>query len=297
MEDNDQLFTRQVNQLAARITEEIFIALGMKRNGLMNRIFGPLFRLPTRRFARIAARFENDVAEMGPMAGARNALPRFAMQVSSKGQKNIPLEGPVLIVSNHPGGLDSLALVSQIPRKDLKALVSDIPFLHALDDIQDHVIYVNFKAIGGMAALRTAIEHLHNGGSILLFAHGDVEPDPETMPGAVETISEWSQSVEVMLRKVPETTLVIASVSNVLLSRFITSPITRLRRQPTRKQKLAEFTQVIQQMLSPEKLQVLPHITFSNPGRFDGVCDKQMPSIIRRAQQQLKEHLKYFKNL
>ncbi len=282
--------------LSKRITEEIFIALGGKRNGPMNRIFGFLFRLPTRRFARIAARFENDVTELGPMIGARNALPKFAMQVDSRGQENIPTKGPVLIVSNHPGGLDSLALVSQIPRKDIAALVSDIPFLHALNGIQKHVIYVNFKAIGGMAALRTAIKHLRNAGAILLFAHGEVEPDPETMSGASETISDWSQSIEVMLRKVPETVLVIATISNVLLSRFVNSPITRLRRQPTRKQKLSEFTQVIQQMLSPDRLQVHPHVSFSPPMKPDGAIKKQLPSIIQRARDQLKEHLKYFKN-
>jgi hypothetical protein len=296
MEAIDKTFERQVSDLSKRITEEIFIALGGKRNGLLYRIFGPIFQLPTRRFARIAARFESDVAKLGPMMGARKALPRFSMQVVSRGKEHIPPKGPVLIVSNHPGGLDSLALVSQIPRKDITALVSDVPFLYALEGIQKHVIYVNFKAIGGMAALRTAIEHLRNGGSILLFAHGDVEPDPETMSGASETISDWSQSIEIMLRKVPETTLVIATISNVLLSRFINSPITLLRRQPTRKQKLAEFTQVIQQLLSPDKLRVLPHITFSEPIEQDRTINKQMPSIIQRATDQLQEHLKYFKN-
>lgn len=292
----DKRFEHQVSGLSKRITEEIFIALGCKRNGLMNRIFGFLFRLPTQRFARIAAQFENDVIDVGPMVGARNALPKFAMQVDTRGQENIPTKGPVLIVSNHPGGLDSLALVSQIPRKDITALVSDIPFLHALSGIQKHVIYVNFKAIGGMAALRTAIEHLRNAGAILLFAHGEVEPDPETMSGASETIPDWSQSIEVMLRKVPETALVIATISNVLLSRFVNSPITRLRRQPTRKQKLAEFTQVILQMLSPDRLQVHPHISFSHPMKLDGGIKKQMPSITQRAQEQLNEHLNYFKN-
>lgn len=292
----DKTFERLVSDLSKRITEEIFIALGGKRNGLVNRIFGPIFQIPTRRFARIATQFESDVVKLGPMIGARNALPKFAMQVVSRGQENIPSKGPVLIVSNHPGGLDSLALVSQIPRKDITALVSDIPFLHALERIQKHVIYVNFKAIGGMAALRTAIEHLRNAGSILLFAHGDVEPDPETMSGASETISDWSQSIEIMLRKVPETSLVIATISNVLLSRFIRSPITRLRRQPTRKQKLAEFTQVIWQMLFPDKLRVLPHISFSEPIEQGRAINKQMPFIIQRARDQLKEHLIYFKN-
>jgi hypothetical protein len=254
---------------------------------LASRVFGPLFKTPTRRFARIAARFENDVVNKGPQTAAANALPGFAMQVSAEGMENIPSEGPVLIVSNHPGGLDSMALVSSIPRLDIAALVSDIPFLNSMPGIRKHVIFVDFKTIGGMNALREAIQHLKEGGSLLLFAHGEVEPDPGIMQGARETIAEWSPSIEVMLRKVPETRLVIATVSNALLKRFIFSPLTRLRRNPAKRQKLGEFIQVIEQMLSPEKLQVRPEITFSKPIKVSALGnEKYLPVIIAKAQEQ-----------
>jgi hypothetical protein len=192
--------------------------------------------------------------------------------------------------------LDSLALVSQIQRRDIKALVSDIPFLHALVRIQKHFIFVDFKTIGGMAALRAGIDHLRTGGALLIFAHGEVEPDPETMVGAVETMPDWSRSIEVMLRKVPLTSLVIATTSNVLLSKFLNNPITRLRRDPARKQKLGEFMQVIQQLLKPDKLHVSVHMTFSEPIRFDDTQYGSMSVIIQRAHNQLDEHLNFFRN-
>jgi len=288
----DTRFEEQVKVLTRRITGEIFLALGWQRDGFASNLFGPLFRMPTRRFARIAARFENDVVAFDPRVAATHALPKLALQPDPVGIENIPREGPALIVSNHPGALDSIALVSSIPRPDITALVSDIPFLNAMPGIRKHVIFVDFKAIGGMEALREAIAHLQEGGSILLFAHGEVEPDPGFMPGARESIEEWSRSIEVMLRKVPETRLIIATVSDALLPRFINDPLARLRRDPAKRQKLGEFMQVIMQMLSAEKLRVHPRITFSKPLKVSDLgSGKYLPAIIARAQKQLDEHL------
>ena len=288
----DPKFEEQVKVLARRITQEIFFALGLKKEGLASKLLGPLFSLPTRRFARVATRFENDVVAYDPRVAATNALPKLALQPTAVGVGNIPREGPVLIVSNHPGALDSMALVSSIPRPDIAALVSDVPFLHAMEGIRKHVIFVDFETIGSMVALREAILHLQNKGAILLFAHGIVEPDPGFMPGARRSIEEWSSSIEVMLRKVPETRLVIATISNSLLPHFIHHPLTLLRRDPARRQLLGEFLQVIRQMLSPEKLQVRPRITFSKPLKVSDLgYGRYMPEIIERAQKQMDRHL------
>lgn len=45
----------QIDQLRERITDEIFFALGFKKQGIMRRVFGRLFYLPTHRFARMFA--------------------------------------------------------------------------------------------------------------------------------------------------------------------------------------------------------------------------------------------------
>ncbi len=95
-----------------------------------------------------------------------------------------------------------------------------------------------------------------------------------------------------MLRKVPETRLVIATVSDALLPRFIHHPFTLLRRAPAKRQLLGEFLQVIKQMLSPEKLQVRPRITFSKPLKVSDLgSGRYIPLIIKMAQDQLDQHL------
>ena len=288
----DPVFEQEVKKLTRRITGEFFYALGGKQDGWVNNLFGPLVALPMRKFARVAARFENDVVKYDPRVAATNALPGLAMQVSATGIENIPLEGPVLITSNHPGALDSMALVSSIPRPDIVAYASDSPFLCAMEGIRKHVIFVDFKPIGGMNALHEGIAQLQAGRAVLIFAHGFVEPDPGFMPGARETIGEWSRSLEVMLRKEPKTRLVIATVSHSLLPRFVHSPLTKLRRSPMKRQLLGEFLQVMNQMLNPQKLQVRPRITYSKPLKIKDLGGENlMPAIVEKAREQLERHV------
>ena len=65
------------------------------------------------------------------------AVEEFGVKIKTVGTENIPTEGGVIIVSNHPlGGLDGIALlkvVGQI-RKDLHFMVNDI--LMALKNLE-----------------------------------------------------------------------------------------------------------------------------------------------------------------
>jgi hypothetical protein len=275
-----------------RIIDEVCYALGVGRSGLGRRLLGPLFRLPAGRIGRIAARADGEAARSGLSGGSRLILPDFNMAVSARGAELIPAEGPLLIVSNHPGALDSIAILSSIPRKDVSVLISDVPFTRALPAARRHFIFVPLRPGGRGPALRASIEHLGRGGALLLFARGDVEPDPEVSPGAAEAIQDWSRSIEIMLREVPECRLQAAIVSGVLIRRFIKSPIVRIRRTPARRQKLAEVLQLFQQVISPRSVRTHAHISFATPvaGKDLG-GDELMPAVIRIARELLEDHL------
>jgi hypothetical protein len=286
----------QVTALRKRITDEIFAAMGLGRTSLARRILGPVFYLPTRHFARIAASFDDEVTRSGLNGGARLVLPDFSMTVTTNCVGQIPPEGPLLVASNHPGAYDSLAFAASIPRRNLSIMVSDVPFAHALSAASQHFIFVPPEPGGRMAALRSAIQHLRRGGALLIFPSGEVTPDPASMPGAREALQGWSSSLEIMLRKVPQTRLVVAIASNVLLPAFVNSPLVRIRRQPYHRQKLAEFIQVIQQMLFPRSVTINVHLSFAAP-----VCGEDllggpvMPAIQQIAGRLLEEHQLFFK--
>ncbi|MFZ2055649.1 MAG: hypothetical protein WAU81_15780 [Candidatus Aminicenantales bacterium] len=275
-----------------RIIDEVCYALGAGRSGAMRRLLGPLFRLPAGRIGWIAARADGEAARSGLSGGARRILPDFNLTVCSRRAELIPPDGPLLLVSNHPGALDSIAILSSIPRKDVSVLISDVPFTRALSAARRHFIYVPLRAGGRGPALRASIDHLGKGEALLLFAHGDVEPDPEVSPGAAEAIQNWSRSIEVMLREVPECRLQVAIASGVLMRRFLRSPFVRIRKDPARRQKLAEVLQLCQQVIAPRSVRTNVHISFSKPvSGADLGGKKLMPSVIRIARELLEDHL------
>ncbi len=277
-----------------RITDEIFFAIGFTRTSLARRLLGPLFRRPAGHFARIADRLETEVSQNGLAAGARCILPDFSTTVTARSLERIPRSGPLLICSNHPGSYDSVAYAAVIPRPDLKMVVSDVPFSRAQQATSSYFIYVpaEEETLGRMASLRQCVEHLKKGGALLIFARGDVEPDPAFMPGASETIFLWSRSIEVMLRKVPETALQVAIASGVLLPRYVHSPLVKIRRRPYHQQKLAEAIQILTQMVKPESMHIDVSISFDEPASLAGFPPKQiMPEVARRARRLLEEHV------
>jgi hypothetical protein len=286
----------KIRELRNKITDEICYALGLGRSGWRRFILRPLVWLPADRFSRFVARFDARVPLEGLPGGARQLMSDLGVKVQARGLEQVPREGPLLVVSNHPGAYDSIAIASLLPRKDLKIVVSDIPFLRAVPETCQRFIFVPPAGSGRMAVLREAIQHLQSGGAVMIFAHGDVEPDPGFMQGARETIGEWSASVEVMLRKAPQAWLQVVIASDVLVEKFVRSPIARLRRTPTRQQKLAEFLQVIQQLVFPGSVRAEVHLSFARPVPASELGpDRLMPGVIALARALLGDHLAAFK--
>jgi hypothetical protein len=280
------------------IMDEILYAFSGKRKSWLGALLAPLVRIPAGRFGRVAAEFYARVNDLGIRQAARTTLQKLNHAMTARGTEKIPDHGPLLLVSNHPGGLDSLGILSCIPRNDLKALVTDVKFMHLLDYYQRYLLFVDFKATGGMLALREAIQHLQSGGALLLFAHGEVEPEPECFPGAGDEIDRWSPSIEIMLRKVPGTLLQIVSVSGAVQARYLHSPVTLLRRQPARRQKLAEFLQVINSLLFPHSSSTRLHLTVGEVIETRSLgAGRWMPEVIRHGKQQLNDHLRWVNSL
>ena len=101
-----------------------------------------------------------------------------------------------------------------------------------------------------------------------------------------------------MLRKVPQTRVVPAIASGVLLERFASHPLTWLRKDTMDKRRLAEFTQVIQQLISPASVKAQPRISFFSP--WDLAALKKQPAgrtimeaVIMRMKTYLVAHLEW----
>jgi hypothetical protein len=256
-----------VAELRQAISEEILAAAGVPRTGVLQSLLRPLLWFPAHRAASIAAEFDRRVALDGLSDAMRWLLSMWVDETRVCGLEHVPKSGPVVIGSNHPGSYDILAIGSQLGRDDLKIPASDVPVLRRLRATVPHIIYTYLgdDSRQRISAARESIRHLRAGGALLVFAAGEVEPDPALLPGAAESLSKWSGSLAWLLRQVPDAVLVVTIVSHVLAPSSLRSPLTRLRKEPKRKQFLAETTQIAQQVLFGRRFGLTPEVRFGLP--------------------------------
>jgi len=239
----------RVGELRRAISEEMVKVLGLSPSARNRLLLGPLIWPPAHRFASVAAFFDRMVADSGLPEAARWALTQFATKLKVRRRAEVPGEGPLLVASNHPGTVDGLAIAASLNRQDLKIVASGLPFVRGLPSLGRHLIYISHEPHTRATALRSMIRHLRDGGSVLIFPSGNVDPDPAVLPGADRALEGWSRSLDLLLRSVPETRVLLTIVSDVVLPALVQNPLTRLRKELRDRQKLAEFLQVSLQMI------------------------------------------------
>jgi len=286
-----------IAQLRRYITDEIVAALGFPKHGWLRRVCNPLFWPPAQLFSQIMSHVDRVIAESGVPAAAGQLLTRFVEDVEMFGQDAIPKKGPLLIASNHPGAYDSIAILSCLPRQDIKVVVSDIPFLRSLPAASQHMVFTPADASARMATVRGMIRQMEAGGALLIFPSGLVDPDPIVTPGAERELENWSESLDIVLRRVPETRLQAVIVSGVLAPSCLKHPLTRLLKERWRQQKLAEFIQVIQQLVLKRRFNLIPKLSFGDPMNASELMSKSHTqdlhrAIIQCAHEVLESHLR-----
>jgi hypothetical protein len=263
---------------------------------MARRICGPFLKLPARRFATLMAEVDRRVALHGIVAAAQWLLTQIVTGLDARGTENVPRTAPVLIVSNHPGAYDVVALIAGSRRDDIRIIASDVPFTRSLIATSPHLIYVNPNNPGApdrVAAIRTGIRHLQDGGALLIYPTGIVDPDPDIAPGLEESIGAWSGSLDIFLRRAPQTCVVPAIVSSVLSPRYFNNPLVKIPKTDWEKRKLAEMIQVSWQMLGNKPIDLVPRVTFGEPACGEPLRDAEghyQPAIIARALQTLAKH-------
>jgi hypothetical protein len=258
-------------------------------------MFGPAFK----RFAEVVSGLDESVARFGFPEASRQLLPKFIRNAEIMGQEHLPQDGPVLIISNHPGIMDGLLIASRLHRSDLKIVATEYPFYQALSKLKDNFIFTTNEMNDKVSAIRQSVRQLQDGGALLIFPRGILEPDPAVMAGAETTISEWSPSIELFLRKVPEARLVITIVSGLIAPSSLRNPFVRLGRNPVERQTAAEIFQMIRHIYIPRSLRVSPKLTFDAPRSALELFEQfgkrgVMQEIVQSAQQLLNTHLQYF---
>jgi hypothetical protein len=284
------------------ITDEVFKAIGIAPQVWYRGMLAPWLSFPVRRFVRLATDFDHIVHEHGFSAAARWVLPKFVREVHYEGMEHVPGDGPVLVVSNHPGTVDGLCIAAGLERQDIKIVVSGVPFLRGLPASARYLIYSSLDTHLRMLVVRSVIRQLRAGGAVLIFPSGGLDPDPAVLAGARDAITHWSPSLQIILRNVPQTQVLVTQVGGVLDQRFAHHILTHIRRVPRDRQRVAEFMQTMRQLVWEHQLPLNPLVSFAQPCRVadltrSGADDSLMPGIIQRAQNLLEDHEKSYARL
>ena len=262
------------------------------------RLVAYALRKPVSHFSNLIANLDTIIGRDGIVAAAKFALPELCRPADALGQESIPASGPLVIASNHPGTYDAFSIISNLPRNDVKLIVSSIPFFQNLPHASQHFIFATHNTNDRTNVIRQSIRHLQAGGALLIFPSGRIDPDPSVLPGAVDGLRRWSRSIEVFLRKVPQANLVLTVASGVLSGKFIDHFIPRMFKNDHERRRITEFMQVISQMVRLEPLDLYPKVSFAEPlsgGIFQsGDRETQNTLIVEKACHLLDFHMDSF---
>ncbi|MCA2002611.1 MAG: glycerol acyltransferase [Chloroflexi bacterium] len=224
--------------------DDLVSSFGWQRQPFLARALRRIFHQPAQTFAKIMLEFDSAIGERGLVEAARRTQKRFVRDVRVFGLDRLP-DSPFLALSNHPGMTDTLALFAALNRPDLKIIALDRPFLMALPNMSRQLFFVHDDPAARMKLVRQVSGHLRGGGSALTFPAGEIEPDPDVYPGAVDSLQKWTDSVGVFVRMAPETVILPALVRNVIWEKTAKLPLLKIKKTRAEREKLAAALQLL----------------------------------------------------
>ncbi len=165
--------------------------------------------LPAALFAYRLSRFNRQLRLGGTRFAARKLLKVF--------YRGLEVRTPLpdfdrggLVVSNHPGLGDSLALMAVLPPNRYRLVAHDRLFFRALPEVYRHLIHVPENPRERHSVVGQILEAIDRGLLVVLYPAGAIEPDPAffrwgwTRPGE-PLLGKWSPVVNLIARRLRQT--------------------------------------------------------------------------------------------
>ena len=252
---------------------DLAILSGVEKSPMGRWLLNAALGLQLRRFADNMATFNTELVTRG-LAEASTALcARYGGKVTAEGLENVPTDGPLLLVSNHPGRFDTLAIYATLPRSDVRALARPQPLLGMLSSLAPNLLMLPDEGAGRAGGLRQVLQMLRAGGALLIYPAGHLEPEPVLIgrhglaDAPTEPLGPWSNGVgtlvKLAVRQGVPLQVVPTSLSGVLsLSTWRWfGPLLKLRRSLRGREDLTAVLQVAFPGLGPTTI----HVRYGEP--------------------------------
>jgi 1-acyl-sn-glycerol-3-phosphate acyltransferase len=237
----------QLDSLTQINLDDVVSSFGLRSGSLPARLLQKISYKYARTFAHQMTEFDIETGKNGIASGARVTLRNYFDDIRVHGSELIPASG-YLALSNHPGLMDTLATFAALNKPDLKTIALQRPFLEALTNVAKQLFYVTGDTASRMTLVRQVSAFLRNGGAVLTYPAGRIEPDPDVHTDAVDSLNSWTDSVGVFLRMSPETPILPVLVRGVVWRKALRHPLTRLRQTRIEREALAAAFQVFMHM-------------------------------------------------
>jgi putative hemolysin len=194
-------------------------ALCGRRETSGKRLSGPLFKsfllkrlLPLKRVNNVLSNFVSLPDEASVADRVLEALD-VAYEVSASDRAKVPLQGPLVVVANHPfGAIEGMVLASILlkARSDTKIMANFLLSALGVDELDKLMIFVDpFERKDSLKKnlkpLREAIEWVRHGRALGIFPAGEVSHVHLSNMSVVD--KEWSPTVARIVRKTQATVL------------------------------------------------------------------------------------------
>jgi len=196
----------------------------------------------------VAGRFvgyDRAIGEAGMSEGASWIVDEATGGLAVEGREHVPARGPLLVVANHPGLSDAVALLAALGREDVWIVTADYPFLRAMCLASRRFLFVSGDGADRLSAFRTIVSRLRSGETVLVFPAGGLELDPTlSRDVALASLATWSRSIELLARVARDTIVVPAGVSGVVSRSAFDHPLAKRRGVPKERQRMAALLQL-----------------------------------------------------
>jgi 1-acyl-sn-glycerol-3-phosphate acyltransferase len=232
---------RQIAQIVARESAETLVG---RPTGMRVEVVRQLIRPVANHVAGRFVAYDRAIGETGVCHGSAWVVDDATGGLAVDGRERIPARGPLLVVANHPGISDAVALLASLGREDAWIVTANYPFLRAMRLASRRFLFVSEDRGDRLSAFRRIESRLRAGETVIVFPAGCLELDPAlSRDAALASLATWSRSIELLARLVPDTVVVPAAVRGVVSRSAFDHPLAKRRSVLRQRQRMATLLQ------------------------------------------------------